>query len=137
MKASDILALFPVKLEDMPKIATSTQEPTRLSLKSFQECIQDQAVAITSATEPMLGFLGLVLKDASYVTISNNGASYIPPVYPGPGPIHAPGAAGAQITETSRLFNIQRDHYKTYCGFQVILISMITNNCPEKYLTIL
>ncbi len=71
MKASDILALLPVKPEAMPKIATSIQEPTRLTLKSFQECIQDQAMAITSANEPTLGFLGLVLKDSSYVTINN------------------------------------------------------------------
>ena len=137
MKASDILALIPVKLEDMPKIATSSQEPTRQSLKAFQECIQDQAMAVTSATEPMLGFLGLVLKNASYITISTNGASYTAPVDPGPSPVHAPGATGAQITETSRLFTIQRDHFKTSCEFQVILVSMITNNCPEKYLTTL
>ncbi len=52
MKASDILALLPIKPEAMPKIATSTQEPTRLTLKQFQECIQDQAMAITSATRP-------------------------------------------------------------------------------------
>ena len=134
MKASDILALLPIKPEAMPKITTSTQEPTRLTLKSFQECIQDQAMAITSATEPMLGFLGLVLKDASYISI-NNGNSYILPVDPGPGPVHANNATAAQITETSRLSTIEREQYKTYCEFQVILVSMITNCCPEKYLT--
>ena len=136
MKASDILALLPVKPEAMPKIATSIQEPTRLTLKSFQECIQDQAMAITSANEPTLGFLGLVLKDSSYVTI-NNGNSYAHPVDPGPSPVHATGATAAQITETVRLFTIAREQYKTYCEFQVILVSMITNNCPEKYLTVL
>ena len=84
----------------------------------------------------MLGFLGLVLKDASYITI-NNGNSYTLPVDPGPGPVHANNATAAQITETSCLFTIARNHYKTYCKFQVILISMITNCCPEKYLTVL
>jgi hypothetical protein len=98
MKASDILALLPVKPEAMPKIATSIQEPTRLTLKSFQECIQDQAMAITSANEPTLGFLGLVLKDSSYVTI-NNGNSYAHPVDPGLSPVHATGATAAQITD--------------------------------------
>jgi len=136
MKASDILALLPFKLEDMPKIATSTQEPTRLSLKAFQESsIQDQAMAITSSSEPLLGFLGLVLKNASFITLSNNGSSYQPSPDPGPSPTHAAGATAVQITETSRLFTVQRDHYKTYCEFKVILISMITTNCPEKYLT--
>jgi len=133
MKASDILTLLPFKLEGMPTIATSTQEPTGLSLKAFQECIQDQAMAITSSSEPLLGFLGLVLKNASFITLSNNGASYQPPPDPGPSPTHAAGATAAQITETSRLFTVQIDHYKTYCEFKVILISMITNNCPEKY----
>jgi hypothetical protein len=132
MKASDILALLPVKLEDMPKIATSTQEPTRLSLKTFQEFIQDQAMAVTSATEPMLSFLGLVLKDTSYITISTNGASYTAPVDPGASPVHIANATAAQINETSRLFTIQRDHFKTSCEFQVILVSMITNNCPRN-----
>lgn len=136
MKASDILALLPIKPEAMPKIATSTQEPTRLTLKQFQECIQDQAMAITSATEPMLGFLGLVLKDESYSSI-NNGTSYNLPVDPGAGPVHANNATAAQITETSRLFTIEREQYRTYCEFQVILVSMITNCCPEKYLTAL
>jgi len=92
-------------------------------------------MAITSS-EPLLGFLGLVLKNASFITLSNNGAPYQPPPDPGTSPTHAAGAAMAtQITETSRLFTVQRDHYKTYCEFKVILISMITNNCPEKYLT--
>jgi hypothetical protein len=68
MKVSDILALLPFKLEDMPKIANSTQESTRKSLKSFQECIQDQAMAIT-CTDPTLGFLGLVISDNSYITL--------------------------------------------------------------------
>jgi hypothetical protein len=83
MEASDILALLRFKLEDMPKIATSTQEPTRKSLKSFQECIQDQAIAITS-TDPILGFLGLVISDNRYITLLENQTSFAPPLDPGP-----------------------------------------------------
>ena len=132
MKASDISALLPIKTEAMPKIATFAQEPTRLTLKSFQECIQDQAIDIISATEPLLGFLGLVLKDASYITI-NNGNSYILSVVPGPCPEHANNKTATQITETSHLFTIAQEHYKTYCKFQVILVSMITNCCLLKH----
>ena len=133
MKASDISALLPIKTEAMPKIATFTQEPTRLTLKSFQECIQDQAIDIISATEPLLGFLGLVLKDASYITI-NNGNSYILSVVPGlPCPEHANNKTATQITETSHLFTIAQEHYKTYCKFQVILVSMISNCCLLKH----
>jgi len=79
MKASDIVALLPSKLEDMPKIATPTQEPNRQTLKVFQECIQDQAMAITTS-DAILGYLGLVLKEESYITLSINGAAFVEPV---------------------------------------------------------
>jgi hypothetical protein len=99
MKASDILALLPFKLEDMLiKLTTSTQEPTRQSLKAFQECIQDQAMAITSA-DPILGFLGLVITDNSYITLSTNGASFTPPIGPGIAPPNPTGLTAYQITK--------------------------------------
>jgi hypothetical protein len=136
MKASDILALLPVKLEDMPKIATSTQEPTRQSLKAFQECIQDQAMAITSS-DPILGFLGLVIQDSRYITLSATQTSYTPPTDPGAAPPDTAGLTAFQISEGVRRYSIERDDFKTFCEFKIILISMITNNCPDKYLTTL
>lgn len=137
MKASDIVALLPSKLEDMPKIATSTQEPNRQTLKIFQECIQDQAMAITSS-DSILGYLGLVLKDSSFITLSANGTSFVEPIDPGNNPPAAPTpATAAQIAELLRRFNIDREEYKTFCEFKIILVSMITNSCPEKYLTAL
>ena len=131
MKASDILALLPVKPSDMPQIATSTEPPTRQSLKNFQESIQDQAMAITTS-DPILGFLGLVLQDSTYQTLSASGTSYAAPLDPGPAP-SATGSA-AVITEATRVFVLEKDEYNTYVQFKIILISMITTNCPEKYL---
>jgi hypothetical protein len=136
MKASDILALLPLKLEDMPKIATSTQEPTRQSLKAFQECIQDQAMAITSS-DPILGFLGLVIQDSSYITLSATQTSFTPPADPGTAPPDTAGLTAFQISEGVRRYGIERDEFKTFCEFKIILVSMITNNCPDKYLTTL
>ena len=136
MKASDILALLPFKPEDMPKIATSTQEPNRQSLKAFQECIQDQAMAITTA-DPILGFLGLVITDSIYMTRNNTGASFTAPINPGANPPDPTGLTGVQATELIRLYNLERADFKTYCEFQIILVSMITNSCPDKYLTAL
>jgi hypothetical protein len=135
MKASDLIALLPVKLEDMPKIATSTQEPNRHSLKVFQECIQDQAMAITSS-DTLLGFLGLVLKDSSFVTLTDDETSFTAPVNPGNSPpVLTPPGTQAQIAESLRRFNVEHEEYKTFCEFKIILVSMIINNCPEKYLT--
>ena len=132
MKASDILALLPVTPSDMPQIATSTEPPNRQSLKIFQESIQDQAMAITTS-DPILGFLGLVLKDTTYQTLSATATSYAPPADPG----NAPNATGtaAVIAENTRVFIIEKDKYNTYIQFKIILISMITKNCPEKYLS--
>ena len=92
-------------------------------------------MAIASSPAPLLGFLGLVLKDSSFITFTNNQASYIPPADPGPAPVHVANATGAQITEVSRLFTIKMEDYKTYREFNIILSLMITYNCPEKYLT--
>ena len=134
MKASDILALLPFKPEDMPKLATTTKEPNRQSLKAFQECIQDQAMAITT-TDPILGFLGLVITDIKYVTLSNTGASFTAPLDPGVIPPDPTNLTAVQLAEAIRQYNLARDEFKTYCAFQIILISMITNSCPKKYLT--
>ena len=132
MKASDILALLPVQPADMPQIATATEPPTRQSLKLFQESIQDQAMAITTS-DPILGFLGLVLKDSTFQTLSAATISYTPPVDPG----NAPNATGtaAVIAEATRVFVIDKVEYNTYIQFQIILISMITSHCPEKFLS--
>jgi hypothetical protein len=136
MKASDILALLPFKPEDMPKIATSAQEPTRQSLKSFQECIQDQAMAITS-TDPNLGFLGLVISEPSYITLSATQTPFAPPPDPGPLPPNAVGLTATQISEQVRQYSVSREDYTTFCEIKIILVSMITNSCPDKYLTAL
>jgi hypothetical protein len=131
MKASDILALLPFKPEDMPKLATSTQEPNRQSLKAFQECIQDQAMAITTA-DPILGFLGLVIKNSLYITIFTSGTSFTDPVDPGPVPPDPTGLTAVQLSEAIRQYNLEREEFKTFCKFKIILVSMITNSCPEK-----
>ena len=136
MKASDILALLPFKLEDMPKIATSTQEPTRQSLKAFQECIQDQAMAITT-TDPILGFLGLVIAENRYITLSADQTAFTPPPNPGQTTPDAEGLTARQLTESLRQYDDARAEYKTFCELRIILISMIINSCPDKYLAVL
>jgi hypothetical protein len=133
MKASDILALLPVKPSDMPQIATSTKHPTRQSLKNFQESIQDQAMAITTS-DPLLGFLCLVLKDSIFQTLSNTATSYTHPAHPGN--TLNPTGTWTFIAEAKRVFVIDQDKYNTYIQFKIILILMITTNCcPKKYLS--
>ena len=85
MKPADILALLPIKPEDMPEIATTTNKPTRASIKAFQEIIQGQAMAITTC-DHNLGLLRIVLRASDFDTL-NNGKIFASPIDPGPAPI--------------------------------------------------
>jgi hypothetical protein len=89
-------------------------------------------MALTTS-DPLLGFLGLVLKDSIFQTLSNPATSYTLPADPGNSP-NVTGS-GAVIAEATHVFIIKQDKYNTYVQFKIILISMITTNCPEKYLS--
>ena len=102
---ADILALIPVKPEDMPEIATRTNKPTRLIIKAFQEIIQDQAMSITPCYHN-LGLLGMIIR-ASYYDPLNNRNPFAPPIYPGPAPMNATGIA-TQITKVLRIYKDDR-----------------------------
>ena len=80
-----------------------------------------------------LGFLGMALRASDFDPL-NNGNPFAPPIDPGPAPINATGTA-ALITEVVCLYKDDKEKFTTYCEFHIILISMITNKCPEKYMT--
>jgi len=88
-------------------------------------------MTITSS-DPTLGYLGLVLKNSSFITLTANGNSFVAPIDPGINPPAIDSATAAQIAEALRRFNIEREVYKTYCEFKIILVSMITNSCPKN-----
>ena len=127
MNPDDILALLPVKSEDMPKIATITNKQTRESIKAIHESIQDQAMSITTCYHN-LGFLGMVIQASDFYPL-NNGNPFASPIETGPAPIN-PTGTDAQITEVVRLYKYNKEKFTTYCEFLIILISMITNKCP-------
>ena len=89
MKPADILELLPVKPEDMPKIATTTNKTTRSSIKNFQESIKYQAMAINTCKHN-LGFVGMVLRASDFDPL-NNGNPFAPPKDPGPNHFNAIG----------------------------------------------
>ena len=132
MKPADILALLIIKPEDTPEISTTTDKPTQESIKYFQESIKYQAMEITTFDQNLC-FLGMVLW-ASDLDPLNNGNPFIPPTDTGPAPINAVGKS-AQITEIVCLYKYNKERFKNYCKSSIILISMITNKCSEKYMT--
>ena len=93
-------------------------------------------MAITS-TDPTLGFLGLVIPINRYITLSESQNSFVQAPNPGPTPPNPEGLTAFQIAENVRQYRVAREDRKTFCKFQIILVSMITNNCPGKYLTTL
>ena len=82
-----------------------------------------------------LGFLGTVLQTSDLDPV-NNRNPFAPSIYPLPAPVDATGTA-AQITEVVHLYKYEKETFTTSCEFLIILISMITNKCPEKYMTTL
>ena len=74
--------------------------------------------------------LGMVLW-ASYFNPLNNVNPFAPPMDTGPSPIYSIGTAD-QITEFVLLYKYDKEKFTTYPEFFIILISMITNKCPEK-----
>ena len=134
MKPAGILALLTIKPEDMPEISTITIKSTRESIKAFQESIQNQAMSITTC-DYNLGFLIMVL-GASYFDPLNNRNPFASPTDPVPAPVNAV-VTGAQITEVVLLYIYEKEKFTTYCVFRIILISVITNKCHEKYINTL
>ena len=130
------LGFSPVQIRGHAQNFNYTQEPTRKSLKEFQEYIKDKAMAITS-TDPLLGFLGLVINSSSYSILSDNQTSFIPPTNPRKAPPDDSGLTAPQITEGICRYNRLREKNRTLSEFQIILVSIITNNCPEKYFSTL
>ena len=114
----------------MPKIETITNKLTWESIKTFQEIIQDQAISITTCDHNIV-LLRMVLLASDFDPI-NNRNPFEPPTDPGPSPINSTVTA-AKITEVVRLYKDDKEKFTVYCEFRVILITMITNLCPEKY----
>ena len=86
-------------------------------------------MAITTC-DHNVGFFGMIFL-SSYFDPLNNGNLFAPPVYPWPAPVNA-NVTAAQITEVVRIYKHDKENLTTYGEFHIILISMITNKCPEK-----
>ena len=84
-------------------------------------------MAITS-TDPVLSFLGIFINYISYITLSANKNSFFPPANPGQAPPDAAGLTATQIDKGIRIYKILCEEYRTFRKFQIILVSMITDN---------
>ena len=118
----------------MPEIVTIANTPTWTSTKYFQESIEDQAMYITTCDQN-IDFLGMILQASDFDPL-NNGKTFEPPIDHESAPVNATDTA-AQITEGLRLYKNCKEKFTTYCEFRIIISSIITKKCPEKYMTTL
>ena len=106
MTPTDIYYMFPTAPDQIPKISSPTNgKPTFTSLDIFQKAINTQAMAIPSASNPDLGWIGLVLQEADYLIINNN-IPVVEPTNPGLTPTQPNPSISAQIAENVRVHNL-------------------------------
>ena len=90
-----------------------------------------------TSTDNFLGFLGLIINDSSYIALSANENSSILLYNPGQTPTESYGLNSPNIVKGIHRYYILCEEYRTFREFQIILVSIITNNCPDKYITTL
>ena len=82
-----------------------------------------------------IGLLGMVLQPSDFNTLTRRNP-FAPPIDPGPSPINSI-CTSAKNFEATHLYKHGKENFTTYCKFYFILISIITNKCPENYMTTL
>ena len=86
MTPTDIEKMYPTAPADMPKISSpTTGKPSFTTLDTYQKAINTQAMAVPSASNPNLGWIGLVLTEPDYLAVNNN-IAVVEPANPGLAP---------------------------------------------------
>jgi hypothetical protein len=131
---TDIIAQFPVAVEDMPTISSATEKPTFATLTAFQNALNTNALSVPSSKGGgQLGHLALVLKPEDYSTVSNN-IAFDPPTDPGTTCTQPDGATAAQIAENIRVFNITRSEYAVFINVRQALQKLILAKVHPTYI---
>ena len=134
MTPSDISKMFTIPLDQMPKMPSpTTGKPTYTTMMTFQKAINKQALSITSATYPDLGWIGLVIPQQEFNPINAN-TNFVAPVNPGMAPTYATDATAAQISETVRQYELTQNEFTTFTHTRIQLRNMIITNVEDKYI---
>jgi hypothetical protein len=102
-------------VQKLTTIATSTEPPTYTTLYKAQLELNSNATAIYSyAGDGAHGHLALTISAADYMLTSAGNVPFIPPINPGPAPVHLPNATRSEISETNRQFKEDQATFKLY-----------------------
>ena len=153
----DIVGLFTISPQNMPRISTSTTKPNYTSLKLFQDAINKQALCIPYE-QTTLGALALVIPDAEFTTV-NGGTPFVIPNNPGTAPTNpvpptrqstttrtggttidpAHTAAIAMLPYTGpealRQYNERLQEFRRHRAATVALKNLIINAVDDQYIS--
>ena len=128
-----ILEAFSIKTLSI--IATSTEPPSYTTLHAAQIELNSNASTIHSyAGDGALGHLALTISAADYILTSENNVPFIPPINPGPSPVHLVGATQFQIAETNRQFKEDQATFKLYRDVDRTLRNQLIEAVHEFYI---
>lgn len=137
MTPTDIEKMFPTAPADMPKISSpTTGKPSFTTLDTYQKAINTQAMAVPSASNPNLGWIGLVLTEPDYLAVNNN-IAVVEPANPGLAPVQPNPATAAQIAENVRIHGLNANEYQIFMTTRTQLRNMIINSVEDKYINTL
>ena len=130
---SKIADSFPIKT--LTPISTSTSKPTYATITVAQTQLNGNAMSVPSdGGDGILGHLALTVTAAVYDDLSAGNVPFVPPVNPGPAPIHPPNATGAQIAETNRQWKEDRSTYRTYHEVDKALRNQVIEAVHPSYI---
>jgi hypothetical protein len=129
---SDISSTFPIPVADMPKIATATSRPTRITLQAFQDALNANACAIPSKSNSATGHLGLVLSVVQFRAINNN-VDFVVPAFP-VRPTHSTNATARAAKEADDHYKIQLQEHTIFVNTKTKLRNMILASVPQTYI---
>ena len=128
-----ILESFSIK--KLSTIATSTEPPSYTTLHAAQLELNSNATSVYSyAGDGVLGHLALTVSAADYILTSTGNVPFMPPINPGPSPVHQAAATQFQIAETIRQFKEDQATFKLYRDVDQTLRNQVIEAVHEYYI---
>lgn len=109
------------------------QRPGWHEMENMKLKLNEDAIALTSAGNGILGHLVLTVSPATYLLQSNN-VAFIVPVNPGVHAVVPDGSTLHQMTQINRTFDIQTKQWKEYTAANLTLKTLLLAAVPDKYI---
>jgi hypothetical protein len=109
------------------------EEPGWHEMDNLKRDLRENAIAMKSTGNGILGHLPLVVAPATYLLESNN-VPFVVPVNPGANAIVPDNATNFQMTQINHTFLVQTKHWDEYLNAQLELKKLLLAAVPDKYI---